>query len=73
MNLQDEIVVLEEKLSDLDKAQEFNGERIRLQSRRKDVSKSRDEPEDKRRQTILSEIQSKLSAYSKKHSKTFIL
>jgi hypothetical protein len=66
LNLQDEIVVLEDKLSELDETQEFNGQGNRLQSRRTDVHKSRAEPDDENRQTILSEIQSKLSVYGKK-------
>jgi len=65
LNLQDEIVALENKLSDLDICQEHNGQGNRLKSRRTDVRKSRAEPEDENRQTILSEIQSKLTIYSK--------
>jgi hypothetical protein len=65
LNLQDEIVVLEGKLSDLDMCQEYNGQVNRLKSRRTDVRKSRAEPEVENRQTILSEIQSKLTVYSK--------
>lgn len=64
LNIQDEIVVLEGKLSELDESQKSNGQENRLESRRIDVRKSRGEAGDGNRQTILYEIQSRLALYS---------
>jgi hypothetical protein len=64
LDLQDEIVVLERELRALDDMQHSNGEQSRLNSRSRDIRMSRKDAGTRNRQTILSEIQSKLGIYS---------
>lgn len=79
LNLQDEIAALERELQDLDRMQGNNGERERLGSRSQDIAMAREEKKQRQqqseeggirvktnqrdRQTILADIQSKLQVY----------